>query len=158
MLVSMYCILHCGINFIIFVSLSSGTGKTYCWCFIAPVTQSLLEKKEPEFVYCGAPTNIWGFLNGSRCLPLQNWAPAGCEKLGKCLHVPKSQPEKCDWPHWWQFEFKRSTKLWVIHEDVLELGFFFGFFFFSLSDKKVLKGVASCIILLKISLHGTNKF
>lgn len=31
---------------------------------------------------------------------MQNWAPAGCEKLGKCLKIPKSQPEKCDWPHW----------------------------------------------------------
>lgn len=30
---------------------------------------------------------------------LQNWAPAGCERLGKCLKVPSSQPSKCDWPH-----------------------------------------------------------
>ncbi|KAL3065597.1 hypothetical protein OYC64_015703 [Pagothenia borchgrevinki] len=30
---------------------------------------------------------------------VMNWAPAGCEKLGKCLKVPKSQPWKCDWPH-----------------------------------------------------------
>ncbi|XP_075877073.1 N-acetylgalactosamine-6-sulfatase isoform X2 [Nelusetta ayraudi] len=30
---------------------------------------------------------------------VMNWAPAGCEKLGKCLNVPKSQPQKCDWPH-----------------------------------------------------------
>uniref|UniRef100_A0A3Q3WXN0 N-acetylgalactosamine-6-sulfatase n=1 Tax=Mola mola TaxID=94237 RepID=A0A3Q3WXN0_MOLML len=32
-------------------------------------------------------------------LAVMNWAPAGCEKLGKCLNVPKSQPWKCDWPH-----------------------------------------------------------
>lgn len=38
------------------------------------------------------------------CLPLQNWAPAGCEKLGKCLKVPKSEPQKCDWPHWAQWK------------------------------------------------------
>uniref|UniRef100_A0A8C8M7Y4 Sulfatase N-terminal domain-containing protein n=1 Tax=Oncorhynchus tshawytscha TaxID=74940 RepID=A0A8C8M7Y4_ONCTS len=25
--------------------------------------------------------------------------PPGCEKLGKCLKAPKSQPWKCDWPH-----------------------------------------------------------
>ncbi|KAI4830108.1 hypothetical protein KUCAC02_001761 [Chaenocephalus aceratus] len=30
---------------------------------------------------------------------VMNWAPTGCEKLGKCLNVPKSQPWKCDWPH-----------------------------------------------------------
>uniref|UniRef100_A0A8D3BSY5 Galactosamine (N-acetyl)-6-sulfatase n=1 Tax=Scophthalmus maximus TaxID=52904 RepID=A0A8D3BSY5_SCOMX len=30
---------------------------------------------------------------------VMNWAPAGCEKLGKCLRVPKSEPWKCDWPH-----------------------------------------------------------
>ncbi|KAE8297193.1 N-acetylgalactosamine-6-sulfatase [Larimichthys crocea] len=30
---------------------------------------------------------------------VMNWAPAGCEKLRKCLKVPKSQPWKCDWPH-----------------------------------------------------------
>uniref|UniRef100_A0A4W5NA90 Galactosamine (N-acetyl)-6-sulfatase n=1 Tax=Hucho hucho TaxID=62062 RepID=A0A4W5NA90_9TELE len=28
-----------------------------------------------------------------------NWAPPGCEKLGKCLKAPKSQPWKCDWPY-----------------------------------------------------------
>lgn len=32
-------------------------------------------------------------------LAVMNWAPAGCEKLGKCLQAPKSQPWKCDWPH-----------------------------------------------------------
>ncbi|XP_076011404.1 N-acetylgalactosamine-6-sulfatase [Genypterus blacodes] len=30
---------------------------------------------------------------------VMNWAPAGCEKLGKCLKIPKSDPQKCDWPH-----------------------------------------------------------
>ncbi|XP_020508512.2 N-acetylgalactosamine-6-sulfatase [Labrus bergylta] len=30
---------------------------------------------------------------------VMNWAPAGCEKIGKCLKVPKSEPKKCDWPH-----------------------------------------------------------
>ncbi|CAO2609614.1 Galns [Lemmus lemmus] len=28
-----------------------------------------------------------------------NWAPPGCEKLGKCLTPPGSVPEKCSWPH-----------------------------------------------------------
>ncbi|XP_037671695.1 N-acetylgalactosamine-6-sulfatase [Choloepus didactylus] len=28
-----------------------------------------------------------------------NWAPPGCEKLGKCLLPPPSVPEKCSWPH-----------------------------------------------------------
>uniref|UniRef100_A0A3B5ATL9 N-acetylgalactosamine-6-sulfatase n=1 Tax=Stegastes partitus TaxID=144197 RepID=A0A3B5ATL9_9TELE len=32
-------------------------------------------------------------------LAVMNWAPAGCEKLGKCLKGPKSAPWKCDWPH-----------------------------------------------------------
>lgn len=31
--------------------------------------------------------------------PCQNWAPPGCEKLGKCLTPPESIPEKCFWPH-----------------------------------------------------------
>lgn len=30
---------------------------------------------------------------------VMNWAPAGCEKLGKCLKGPKSAPWKCEWPH-----------------------------------------------------------
>uniref|UniRef100_A0A8C2YVZ4 N-acetylgalactosamine-6-sulfatase n=1 Tax=Cyclopterus lumpus TaxID=8103 RepID=A0A8C2YVZ4_CYCLU len=30
---------------------------------------------------------------------VMNWAPEGCEKLGKCLKGPKSEPWKCDWPH-----------------------------------------------------------
>ncbi|XP_036951516.1 N-acetylgalactosamine-6-sulfatase [Acanthopagrus latus] len=30
---------------------------------------------------------------------VMNWAPEGCESLGKCLTVPKSAPWKCDWPH-----------------------------------------------------------
>ncbi|XP_036400211.1 N-acetylgalactosamine-6-sulfatase [Megalops cyprinoides] len=32
-------------------------------------------------------------------LAVMNWAPAGCEKMGKCLKAPKSQPWKCEWPH-----------------------------------------------------------
>uniref|UniRef100_A0AAQ5WZ63 Sulfatase N-terminal domain-containing protein n=1 Tax=Amphiprion ocellaris TaxID=80972 RepID=A0AAQ5WZ63_AMPOC len=32
-------------------------------------------------------------------MAVMNWAPAGCEKLGKCLKAPKSEPWKCDWPH-----------------------------------------------------------
>uniref|UniRef100_A0A673A7U9 N-acetylgalactosamine-6-sulfatase n=1 Tax=Sphaeramia orbicularis TaxID=375764 RepID=A0A673A7U9_9TELE len=32
-------------------------------------------------------------------LAVMNWAPEGCEKLGKCLKAPKSEPWKCDWPH-----------------------------------------------------------
>ncbi|XP_031530603.1 N-acetylgalactosamine-6-sulfatase isoform X1 [Vicugna pacos] len=30
---------------------------------------------------------------------VMNWAPPGCEKLGKCLEPPESVPEKCSWPH-----------------------------------------------------------
>ncbi|KAG7258797.1 hypothetical protein CRUP_001181 [Coryphaenoides rupestris] len=32
-------------------------------------------------------------------LAAMNWAPAGCEKLGKCLKGPESKPWKCAWPH-----------------------------------------------------------
>ncbi|CAI5645250.1 N-acetylgalactosamine-6-sulfatase [Oreochromis niloticus] len=32
-------------------------------------------------------------------IAVMNWAPAGCEKLGKCLKPPESNPWKCDWPH-----------------------------------------------------------
>ncbi|XP_022520864.2 N-acetylgalactosamine-6-sulfatase isoform X1 [Astyanax mexicanus] len=32
-------------------------------------------------------------------LAVMNWSPPGCEKLGKCLKPPPSQPYKCDWPH-----------------------------------------------------------
>ncbi|KAL5022855.1 hypothetical protein ScPMuIL_002010 [Solemya velum] len=30
---------------------------------------------------------------------VMNWAPPGCEKLGKCLKGPQSKPFKCVWPH-----------------------------------------------------------
>ncbi|XP_012513141.1 PREDICTED: N-acetylgalactosamine-6-sulfatase [Propithecus coquereli] len=30
---------------------------------------------------------------------VMNWAPPGCEKLGKCLTPPEPAPEKCSWPH-----------------------------------------------------------
>ncbi|KAH0619695.1 hypothetical protein JD844_000619 [Phrynosoma platyrhinos] len=30
---------------------------------------------------------------------VMNWAPPGCEKLGKCLDPPSSDPKKCFWPH-----------------------------------------------------------
>ncbi|XP_066493109.1 N-acetylgalactosamine-6-sulfatase isoform X2 [Tiliqua scincoides] len=30
---------------------------------------------------------------------VMNWAPPGCEKLGKCLKPPRSDPKKCIWPH-----------------------------------------------------------
>ncbi|XP_003800850.1 N-acetylgalactosamine-6-sulfatase [Otolemur garnettii] len=30
---------------------------------------------------------------------VMNWAPPGCDKLGKCLTPPESVPEKCSWPH-----------------------------------------------------------
>lgn len=30
---------------------------------------------------------------------VMNWAPPGCEKLGKCLKAPESDPKKCSWPH-----------------------------------------------------------
>ncbi|ERE77834.1 N-acetylgalactosamine-6-sulfatase-like protein, partial [Cricetulus griseus] len=30
---------------------------------------------------------------------VMNWAPPGCEKLGKCLTPPESVPEKCSWAH-----------------------------------------------------------
>ncbi|XP_026690057.2 N-acetylgalactosamine-6-sulfatase [Ciona intestinalis] len=30
---------------------------------------------------------------------VMNWAPAGCEKLNKCLPIPKSNLQKCVWPH-----------------------------------------------------------
>uniref|UniRef100_A0AAV2LNY8 N-acetylgalactosamine-6-sulfatase n=1 Tax=Knipowitschia caucasica TaxID=637954 RepID=A0AAV2LNY8_KNICA len=30
---------------------------------------------------------------------VMNWAPEGCEKLGKCLQPPKPNPWKCVWPH-----------------------------------------------------------
>uniref|UniRef100_A0A8C5E2N8 Sulfatase N-terminal domain-containing protein n=1 Tax=Gouania willdenowi TaxID=441366 RepID=A0A8C5E2N8_GOUWI len=32
-------------------------------------------------------------------LAVMNWAPAGCEKLDKCLKAPASDPWKCDWSH-----------------------------------------------------------
>uniref|UniRef100_A0AAY4EJF6 N-acetylgalactosamine-6-sulfatase n=1 Tax=Denticeps clupeoides TaxID=299321 RepID=A0AAY4EJF6_9TELE len=32
-------------------------------------------------------------------LAVMNWAPPGCEKLGKCLKPPKPNPWKCEWPH-----------------------------------------------------------
>ncbi|KAM7015403.1 N-acetylgalactosamine-6-sulfatase [Tautogolabrus adspersus] len=45
-------------------------------------------------------TLVPGYPQLNMCdLAVMNWAPAGCEKLGKCLKVPKSEPWKCSWPH-----------------------------------------------------------
>lgn len=45
-------------------------------------------------------TLISGFPQLNMCdMAVMNWAPAGCEKLGKCLKAPESQPWKCEWPH-----------------------------------------------------------
>lgn len=30
---------------------------------------------------------------------VMNWAPPGCDKLGRCLHGPLPNPHKCSWPH-----------------------------------------------------------
>ncbi|XP_020643891.3 N-acetylgalactosamine-6-sulfatase [Pogona vitticeps] len=30
---------------------------------------------------------------------VMNWAPPGCEKIGKCLKPPQPDPKKCFWPH-----------------------------------------------------------
>ncbi|XP_060644094.2 N-acetylgalactosamine-6-sulfatase [Anolis sagrei] len=30
---------------------------------------------------------------------VMNWAPPGCEKIGKCLDPPQPDPQKCFWPH-----------------------------------------------------------
>ncbi|XP_025114777.1 N-acetylgalactosamine-6-sulfatase-like isoform X2 [Pomacea canaliculata] len=30
---------------------------------------------------------------------VMNWAPPGCEKLGRCLPVPSPAPHNCTWPH-----------------------------------------------------------
>ncbi|XP_078066618.1 N-acetylgalactosamine-6-sulfatase isoform X3 [Mustelus asterias] len=30
---------------------------------------------------------------------VMNWSPPGCEKLSKCLKIPRSHPWKCKWPH-----------------------------------------------------------
>ncbi|MBN3299428.1 GALNS sulfatase, partial [Amia calva] len=32
-------------------------------------------------------------------LAVMNWAPEGCQQLGKCLKPPESAPWKCEWPH-----------------------------------------------------------
>uniref|UniRef100_A0A3P8UEL6 Galactosamine (N-acetyl)-6-sulfatase n=1 Tax=Cynoglossus semilaevis TaxID=244447 RepID=A0A3P8UEL6_CYNSE len=32
-------------------------------------------------------------------LAVMNWAPPGCDKIGKCLKGPQSAPWKCEWPH-----------------------------------------------------------
>uniref|UniRef100_A0A8D1VDS5 N-acetylgalactosamine-6-sulfatase n=1 Tax=Sus scrofa TaxID=9823 RepID=A0A8D1VDS5_PIG len=57
-------------------------------CKITPVVQQHQESLVP-----GQPQlNV--------CNPaVMNWAPPGCEKLGKCLTPPESVPEKCSWPH-----------------------------------------------------------
>lgn len=75
-----------------------------------------------------------GFLNFARCSLLQNWAPAGCEKLGKCLKVPKSDPQKCDWPHWqqWRNYGKRQSLKMCFSTDRF---IFIKMFFFNLLIK-----------------------
>ena len=30
---------------------------------------------------------------------VMNWAPPGCEEIGKCQKIPESKPDKCFWPH-----------------------------------------------------------
>ncbi|XP_007937357.1 N-acetylgalactosamine-6-sulfatase [Orycteropus afer afer] len=56
--------------------------------WIAPAVQkhrSTLVPGQPQLNVCNAA--------------VMNWAPPGCEKLGKCLTPPESVPEKCPWPH-----------------------------------------------------------
>lgn len=47
--------------------------------------KNTLEPGEPQLNMCD--------------LAVMNWAPPGCEKLGKCLKSPPTQPWKCSWPH-----------------------------------------------------------
>lgn len=32
-------------------------------------------------------------------LAVQNWAPAGCEKVNRCMPAPQSHPYRCNWPY-----------------------------------------------------------
>ncbi|KAK7114629.1 N-acetylgalactosamine-6-sulfatase-like isoform X1 [Littorina saxatilis] len=47
--------------------------------------RSQLVKGEPQLNMCDSS--------------VMNWAPPGCEKINKCLPVPKSNPSKCVWVH-----------------------------------------------------------
>jgi N-acetylgalactosamine-6-sulfatase len=32
-------------------------------------------------------------------LAVQNWSPAGCETLNRCMPAPMSRPYRCNWPY-----------------------------------------------------------
>ncbi|ELU11403.1 hypothetical protein CAPTEDRAFT_152949 [Capitella teleta] len=46
---------------------------------------SEMKKGKPQLNYCDSS--------------VMNWAPPGCEKMNKCLPIPKSKEYKCTWTH-----------------------------------------------------------
>lgn len=74
-------------------------GEKYPISVLTKEYQEVLSRITPV-VQQHKKTLVPGYPQLNMCdVAVMNWAPAGCEKLRKCLKVPKSEPRKCDWPH-----------------------------------------------------------
>ncbi|KAM7146633.1 N-acetylgalactosamine-6-sulfatase isoform 2-T2 [Macrochelys suwanniensis] len=74
-------------------------GEKYPISFSSSEYQKVMEQIFPQ-VQLHKETMVPGEPQLNVCdKAVMNWAPPGCEKLGKCLEPPKSDPKKCFWPH-----------------------------------------------------------
>lgn len=74
-------------------------GEKYLISFSSYEYQEVMEQISPK-VQLHKETMVPGEPQLNVCdKAVMNWAPPGCEKLGKCLEPPKSNPKKCFWPH-----------------------------------------------------------
>ncbi|XP_043382107.1 N-acetylgalactosamine-6-sulfatase isoform X4 [Chelonia mydas] len=79
--------------------LGKDPGEKYPISFSSSEYQEVMEQIFPK-VQLHKKTMVPGEPQLNMCdKAVMNWAPPGCEKLGKCLEPPKSNPKKCFWPH-----------------------------------------------------------
>ncbi|KAM3828892.1 N-acetylgalactosamine-6-sulfatase isoform 2-T2 [Vipera latastei] len=79
--------------------LGKDPGEKYPISFSSAEYQSVLERVSPIVLEHKA-TLVPGQPQLNVCdKAAMNWAPPGCEKLGKCLKSPPPDPKKCFWPH-----------------------------------------------------------
>ncbi|XP_058011113.1 N-acetylgalactosamine-6-sulfatase isoform X2 [Ahaetulla prasina] len=79
--------------------LGKDPGEKYPISFSSAEYQSVLERVSP-IVQEHKATLVPGQPQLNVCdKAVMNWAPPGCEKLGKCLKAPPPDPKRCFWPH-----------------------------------------------------------
>ncbi|XP_033012876.1 N-acetylgalactosamine-6-sulfatase [Lacerta agilis] len=79
--------------------LGKDPGEKYPISFSSAEYQSVIERISP-IVEQHKETLLPGQPQLNVCdKAVMNWAPPGCEKIGKCLKAPSPNPQKCFWPH-----------------------------------------------------------